>query len=312
MKLSIIIPVYNAEKFLPECLDSLASQTMDDYEVILINDGSKDSSQNIIEDYMLKYPGLFVSKTVENGGQGRARNIGIDLAKGEYIGFVDSDDWVNSTMFRKLYDKAVETNADIVMCDFMQCFDSGEKRCTRAVNDGNYLSAAGAVWNMLFRRSHIGDVRFPQGVWYEDFSFSAKLIMGTDKIVEINEALYYYRCGQTSTMNNNNARKNLDIIAVMDDVKHFMLENDLKGIDYLILNHMLIESVNRLELQTNREKKAVIAKVRSYIKENIPHLLKCEAFRAEKRNRRIIMFLNYHGMEKLSRLILNAKKKLSR
>ena len=100
MKVSIIVPVYNAEKYLEKCLDSLCCQSLDDYELILINDGSRDSSAQIMESYRGKYPDTVRTLTVENGGQGRARNIGISMAKGDYIGFADSDDWVCPDMFK--------------------------------------------------------------------------------------------------------------------------------------------------------------------------------------------------------------------
>ena len=115
MKLSIIVPVYNVKAFLPACLDSLVSQTLEDYEIILVDDGSSDGSADIIKDYQQRYPQLISSIRVDNGGQGRARNFGIDMAKGEYLGFVDSDDWITEDMYEKLYNTAKAENADIVI-----------------------------------------------------------------------------------------------------------------------------------------------------------------------------------------------------
>ena len=99
MKLSIIVPVYNVEKFLNKCLDSLIGQTMEDYEIILVDDGSKDASGRICDDYAERYPELVRVLHIDNGGQGRARNFGIETARGEYLGFVDSDDWVETDMY---------------------------------------------------------------------------------------------------------------------------------------------------------------------------------------------------------------------
>lgn len=101
MKLSIIVPVYNVEKYLAQCLDSLVGQTVEDYEIIVVNDGSPDNSQRIIDDYAARYPGLIVPMIKENGGLSSARNLGMNVAKGEFIGFVDSDDWVDETMYEK-------------------------------------------------------------------------------------------------------------------------------------------------------------------------------------------------------------------
>ena len=102
MKVSIIVPVYNVEKYLPKCLDSLVSQTIDDFEILVVNDGSPDRSQDIIDEYSRRYPEKVVSLVKENGGQGSARNMALEIAKGEYIGFVDSDDWVDVTMYEKM------------------------------------------------------------------------------------------------------------------------------------------------------------------------------------------------------------------
>ena len=99
MKLSIIVPVYNVEKFLNKCLDSLIGQTMEDYEIILVDDGSKDASGRICDDYAERYPELVRVMHIDNGGQGRARNFGIDTAKGEYLGFVDSDDYLEPNVY---------------------------------------------------------------------------------------------------------------------------------------------------------------------------------------------------------------------
>ena len=100
MKLSVIVPVYNVEKYLRECLDSLAAQTLRDYELILVNDGSTDGSQALIDEYTARFPRLITAMTVTNGGQGRARNFGIERARGEYLGFVDSDDSVAPDILR--------------------------------------------------------------------------------------------------------------------------------------------------------------------------------------------------------------------
>ena len=118
MKLSIIVPVYNVRAYLPACLDSLVNQTLDNYEVILVDDGSSDGSAEIIKDYCERYPELIRSIRVENGGQGRARNFAIEMARGDYLGFVDSDDWITADMYEKLYNTAVRENADVVVCDF--------------------------------------------------------------------------------------------------------------------------------------------------------------------------------------------------
>ena len=113
MRLSIIVPVFNAEKYLRPCLDSLVNQEMTDYEIVVVNDGSTDSSPEIIEGFQKAYPDLIRVFTVENGGQARARNLALENVQGDYIGFTDSDDVAHADMFPKLCRAAERENADM-------------------------------------------------------------------------------------------------------------------------------------------------------------------------------------------------------
>ena len=115
-KVSIIIPVYGVEKYVSKCLESLVNQTLNDIEIIVVNDGTKDNSQKIIDKYVKKYPDKVKSFIKENGGQGSARNYGLKQANGDYIGYVDSDDYVELEMYEKLYNKAISDNLDIAIC----------------------------------------------------------------------------------------------------------------------------------------------------------------------------------------------------
>ena len=115
-KVSVIVPVYGVEKYISKCLNSLVNQTLNDIEIIVVNDGTKDNSQKIIDEYVKKYPDKVKSFIKENGGQGSARNYGLKQATGEYIGYVDSDDYVELDMYEKLYNKAINDNLDIAIC----------------------------------------------------------------------------------------------------------------------------------------------------------------------------------------------------
>ena len=305
MKLSVIIPVYNAEKYLRECVDSVLDQTEKDLEIILVNDGSPDASGAIIAEYAARFPDKVTAITVENGGQGRARNIGIDAARGEFLSFIDSDDYIEPDMYALMLTAADENGADVVVCDMEKRFDDGRREYVHAALQDAPLASAGSSSNKIFRRSTVGDVRFPVGLWYEDFAFSAKLLMLSRKTVFVEKPLYIYRCGQTSTMNNNNARKNLDILAIMRDIQDFAAAGGYwDGFEFLLINHVLLDSIKRLALQASPDKREVIAALRGYVRENIPRLYACASYRAEARNRRIIMWLNYHGMERLSVALL--------
>ncbi len=308
MELSIIVPVYNAEKYLCKCIDSILEQSVKDFELILVNDGSPDGSWEIMERYRNEYPSIIKTISLENGGQGRARNVGLSIAQGEFIGFVDSDDYIDPSMYKKLLDCAKSNDADIAVCSIKRVFDNGNEDVYVSWNRDLPLYAAGSCCDKIFRRELIGDVRYPEGLWYEDFSFSAKMIMSTPKIAYVDEGLYIYRCGQLSTMNNNNTLKNLDILSIMKDLKDFADANAADGFEYLLINHVLLDAINRVGSHDTTDRETVIEKLRNYVRECIPNLFSCESYKNESRNRRIIMALNYYGLHKLARTILSIKK----
>ena len=311
MKLSVIVPVYKAEAYLNTCVDSLLAQTLTDMEIILVNDGSPDRSGEILADYAAAWPGRIKTLTLTNGGQGRARNRGMALAEGEYLGFVDSDDWVEPTMYETMCRAADEQDADVVDCCIRADYADGRWEILPTWRDGQPMAAAGSCCNKLFRRSAVGEIRYPEGLWYEDFYFSAVMLVRSAKTAYVPEPLYIYRRGQESTMHNNNAAKNLDMLRIME-----MLEKELiplgrrSDFEFFLINHVILDSISRLARQETPEKAAVIRTLRRYAQQKLPHLTRCESFRAETRNRRIIMFLNYHGMEKTAQLILRAKSRI--
>ena len=312
MKLSIIVPVYNVEEYLAACVDSLLAQTIGDCEIFLVDDGSKDRSGEIADRYAAEYPDRIRTLHTTNGGQGRARNLALPLAQGDFVGFVDSDDWVLPDMYKKLYSRAMETGADIVYCDFLEHWSDGREALLPAAFQDHPLSAAGSSCNKIFRRSLIGQLRFPEGLWYEDFFFSAVMMARSSHMDYLREPLYVYRRGQESTMNNNNARKNLDMLRIMDLLEQELLPLGRKeDFHFFLINHLILDSISRLARQETEEKKEVIAELRAYAHQKLPHLLRCESFRAESRNRRIIMFLNYYGLENTAQRLLrfNAKRK---
>ncbi len=311
MKISVIVPVYKAEAYLDRCVDSLLQQEQVQPEIILVDDGSPDRSGALCDRYAVEYPDRVQVLHIDNGGQGHARNMGMELARGEYLGFVDSDDWVEPSMYRKLLETAERERADVVVCGIRAIREDGGEERLPVWKEDNPLAAAGSACNKLFRREAVGDIRFPEGLWYEDFSFSAKLLMRSGKTAYLPEALYDYRKGQVSTMNNENARKNLDMLEIMEDLREFTeAEGNREDFEYLLINHVLLDSVNRLALQHTPAKLEVIWLMRSYVREHIPRLTECEAWKREERKRRIIMKLNYDGLEDLSRLLLTIKKAL--
>lgn len=311
MKLSIIVPVYKVEEYLGECVDSLLSQTIDDYEIILVDDGSPDNSGKIADEYAAVNPDMIRVLHIDNGGQGRARNFALDIAKGDFVGFVDSDDWVTHDMYEKMYTRAAETGADVVVCDFMERFDDGRESMLPASLQDNWLGSAGSSCNKIFRRSLVGALRFPVGLWYEDFYFSAVMLLRSKHTEFIAEPLYVYRRGQESTMHNNNAAKNLDMLTIMDMLEKEMLPAGYKDdFEFFLVNHVLLDSISRLAKQDAPERKEVIGKLRQYVQAKIPKLSGCGSYKKESRKRRLIMWMNYHGLEDAGQFILKINQTL--
>lgn len=314
MKVSVIVPIYNTKDYIRECLDSLICQTLDDLEIIAVDDGSTDGTTDIIKEYAEKYPEKIKAFFKENGGQADARNLGLSHAKGEYLGFVDSDDWVNPEMYFEMYQKAKSEDADIVICDTTDHYPNRDVY-HHASNFTDKFKVTPSACNKIFRREFVGDIRFPVGLWYEDFEFTTKNLMRTEKISVIHKGFYHCHCREVSTMTNNNAQKNLDIIVVLGNLSNFVEQNGLaekysEVLEYLYIEHILITTVNRLQNQKNSQKNKVIKQMVNQIKQKYPRFYKSRVFGDMPKNRKIIAMLNFWGLSFVSMLILKIKSKI--
>ena len=312
-KISIIVPVYNVEKYLSKCLDSLVNQTLKDIEIIIVNDGSPDSSQSIIDSYVVNYPTLIKSYIKENGGQGSARNLGLEYAKGEYISFVDSDDWLDLDALEKMYNIAIKNNSDIVICDMVDYYEDGTKKIFNCTKYNSVYTVTPSACNKIFKKEIIGNIRFLNKLWYEDFNFTTKILLSNPQISVISGLYYNCHARNLSTMNNNNSAKNLDMITVIDDLIEYAKSNNLYDeniFKYLIFDHILISTINRVTLQKNREKNIVVRKLRKYCKTNINDYKKQNFYKTIPLQRKVIANLNYYGLNNISRFLLAIKSKL--
>ena len=200
MKVSIIVPVYNVEKYLDKCLKSLVNQTLKDIEIIIVNDDSPDNSDKIIAKYAHDYNNIKAYKK-KNGGISAARNYGIKKATGEYIAFVDSDDYITYDMYEKMYNKAKGGNFDIVVCDLNYVYEDSDKivRVSSGLNHDTtnirevMINNYPAVWNKIFKRKlfDIG-VEFKKGIWYEDVEFMYRILPYVKSIGVIKEPFNQY------------------------------------------------------------------------------------------------------------------------
>lgn len=218
MKLSIIVPVYNmaADGKLEYCLESLVNQTIADYEIIAVDDCSTDTSMEILSTYEKRYPEKFRAvHSAVNKKQGGAKNIGMGLAKGEWIGFIDSDDWVTPDFYERLIRRGEETGADMIGCDYHltdkhsmeigQIVHNNKREQTGILNEEKYKSLlvdSGSLVVKVYRREIVIDhpSRFPEGIFYEDNALGNSWMLRAKHFEYIEEPLYYYYQHDTSTV----------------------------------------------------------------------------------------------------------------
>lgn len=259
IKVSVIVPVYNVEAYLERCLNSLVRQTLEDIEIIVVNDGTKDNSQAIIDRFVQAYPHKVISLIKENGGLSDARNYGIPYAHGEYIGFVDSDDYLNVTMYEKLYDCAIKTDSDIVVCGYYGIDEAAGKR--RFFQRGSTLefgmslhenpkllyTNAPYAWNKIYRRELLErtGIRFPKGKIYEDIATIYPLMLHANRISKVNEPLYYYilkREGAITATFSENILQMYDSLAIMNEyyIKEGAFEEFKDYLGFINLKHTIL------------------------------------------------------------------------
>lgn len=227
-KVSIIVPVYNTSKYLRDCLDSLVNQTLKDIEIIAIDDCSTDDSLDILKEYKKKYKNIIVLHNDKNYGQSVSRNKGLDIASGEYIGFVDSDDMVNPFMYYKMYNAAISNNhIDLVESNigFVKPNARYESKQEDIYFDNprveeirkkpiNIIWESPSCCNKLFKKELIGDYRFLENCMWEDYAFTYTMIMKAKKTLYINNNFYLYR----KDINEGISKKGYGIDSPIDDI----------------------------------------------------------------------------------------------
>lgn len=239
-KISVIIPVYNVETYLRKCLDSVVNQTLKEIEIIIINDGSTDNSLQIIEEYAAKDDRIKVINQA-NQGQSAARNRGIEIAQGEYIGFVDSDDWIDLDFYEKLYERAKAYDADIAAANSIQHVKNKivplvtyEKE-SYAVNLQKkiklcYIPYSNSTCNKIFRRSKINehDLRFKEGLTSEDMLFLLQVAFYLESLVTVPEVTYNYFIRDDSTERTVDQARIISGAKMVEATKQFAKEKGIK------------------------------------------------------------------------------------
>lgn len=250
--ISVVVPVYKVESYICKCVDSIINQTYKNLEIILVDDGSPDNCGKICDDYAKKDKRIKVIHK-KNGGLSDARNAGIKETTGKYIGFVDSDDWIDHTMYMKLYQMLTNTNSDIAVCEL--CRVSNEEKIKR-ITEGKITAYTQEKYALcffkigsqsieyyaptkLYKREIIEDNQYPVGLTSEDVYGTYKAIVKAKKIVKTTEELYFYRYNEQS-ITGSFSKKDLDLLKIWDLVVEYTKKIKPEYIEYAIINRKRI------------------------------------------------------------------------
>lgn len=238
--ISVIIPIYNSESYLRRCIESILKQTYKRIEIILVNDGSTDHCGEICDEYASKYEHIEVIHK-ENGGIGDARNTGLEKARGKYVAFVDSDDWIDVTYFEYLYNLLIEEDADIAVCDYAKTKNEKINARTKKIEKfsktgkeglsliyGTYYIQIITPWGKLYKKSLFKNVRYPVGKIHDDEFTTYKLISNAKRIVVSNKKLYFYWLHDASSM----------------EKTKFSLKSRMESIEFLSERIHFFENIN--------------------------------------------------------------------
>lgn len=238
-EISVIVPVYNVEKYLRKCLDSILNQTFKDLEIIAINDCSPDNSFSILKEYETK--GIKVINLEKNVGLSAVRNIGINKACGKYISFVDSDDWLDKNFYEKLYSAAEKHEADIAVCGIKHCHTFGLPskylKFDKEVYSTNIeekfeicnIPKKSYVWNKIYRLDKLREynIQFVEGMAYEDIMFTPEALYYTNKLVTVPDTYYNYLVRKNSIVATKSVKNETDNRIARAKAQTFCTEHNI-------------------------------------------------------------------------------------
>lgn len=316
-KISVIVPVYNVEEYILRCLNSIKSQTFKDYEIIIVNDGATDGSSALVEQFIKENNDISINYICqENAGLAMARNVAIPKALGEYICFIDSDDFIEDTMLEKLYTKAIATNADVVVCNFKKVFEDGKEEILNQFinwrNDiiKNYIVSGPSACGKLIKTNLLinNNLFFPKGIYYEDLGVMPAVAIYANKIEYVEEALYGYFQRANSIMNQPKYNKKFEHIFISLENLTNIFKNEnaydkyIDEIEYLYIEHLLHAACLRFLPFKEGEKN--IDRIIEIMKNNWPHFSKNKYFKKCSIKYRIICNLFYKKRLKLLKKLL--------
>lgn len=326
VRISIIVPVYNVEDFLPACVDSILAQTDPDFELLLIDDGATDGSGRLCDQYAEKDKRIRVIHQ-ENKGLGGARNTGIEAATGSHLLFIDSDDMIAPQTVARLREAQALLDTDLLIFmydtvdeagahlqDFVDDFPMEQVLSIQdhPAENGRYLLGAPVAWNRLYRRSLFVEtgVRFPGRVWYEDIRTTIKLMVHAKRIAFLPDVLYRYRMREGSITKNIHADRNVEILEAFEDLFSYfrgqgLFEAYRIPLGFLTVSHVYIAaSVRVLRIDPNHP---LLERFRAFLLQEFPGYRSNPMMTRLSRNQRIVMWLLDRRMYRTIRMIFKIK-----
>lgn len=319
---SLIVPIYKVAEYLPKCIDSVLAQTCKDYELLLVDDGSPDDSGKICDEYAANYPDRIRAIHQPNGGAGAARNHGISLAAGEYLLFLDGDDYLSDNLIADLKAAMEKTPADLYLFGAIVEKDGREvgqlhelipcdRPCSAKENTDLFFGIM-APWNRAYKRTLFTDngIEFATKVWYEDIRVVTKVHTVAASALRLPGAYYHYLQREGSAMNNKNVERNVEILYAFDDLRQWFDERGCHAqfkdeLTFLAIEHLLIAATVRV-LQID-PKHHLIEDFRTYMETNFPDFRENPHLPSLDRNKQLIYRLLLKKRYRTVRLIFKAK-----
>lgn len=320
--ISIIVPVYNVEKYIDRCINSILQQTYSNLEIILVNDGSLDQSGHICDNYKRKDKRIEVLHK-ENGGLSSARNAGIEIATANYIIFIDSDDYVNDTMVENLYKGLKKYDADIACCgkyledennNVIEIKNKGKEYCINRYEAIERMllrdEIDNSAWDKIYRKELFKNIRFPDGKYYEDIETVYKLFCKCEKIVHISTVEYHYIIREGSIINSKFSLKQLDSLEFISNIRQDIIINypqykqQVEAMYYLDLVTNLQKIYNSKEMHSYKE---IYSKLKKEFKNSIKTILSNKYINTKKKFMCILIFFNMYKIVSLFKKLIKGR-----
>lgn len=313
---SIVIPIYNVQDYLKECLKSIICQNKSNIEVLLVDDGSTDHSSQIAQNYADQYPYIFKYLKKENGGLSDARNYAISFAKNEYIFFIDSDDVITDNSLDALEKIINDKHPDLIIFDYFNKWEIRKEvvhisnQNSGFINKKDYLLMNPAAWNKVIKTEIIktNQIYFPKGLWYEDRATTANYINFCQSIYYLHTPLYYYRQRENSIMKQKDYNpKMLDILTAMEYFDNQVSDTDFKDEkEYLFISNLLFQNALRM-IPFMRVKE--IRQCYLKLKNHYPNWKKNKYFHQQSKGYKMLCYLISMKCYRLSKILIDLKMK---